>query len=327
MPESDSWKEVISLINDEKEFVISTHVLPDGDAIGATLGLGLLLKKLDKEVILPWANHYRYVPPHFQFLPGLKLLRPPSDCPAKPANFITLDCGNTERLGMLKKCFLSSTNTVNIDHHRDNENFAQINIIDPNRAATSELIYLLTQKMGVKLNKDIAICLYTGIVTDTGRFQYSNISPETFHIAADILRYGVDPNYIFRNVYENKTFNAVKLFGRVLAQAELIKDIGVVYTTVTQKDLAEADTLVEETENVIDYLRATQDIKVAAVFKQVDNMVRVSLRSTGQVDVGKIAEQYGGGGHPLAAGYNSKKSLESTKRELFQKIREWRQND
>lgn len=325
MTDSHSWEEITALIKEEREFVVASHLLPDGDAIGATLGLGLILKKLNKNVFLPWTNNHLYIPGHFQFLPGLKLFRPSSDCPAKPANFIALDCGNAERLGALKECFRQAKNTVNIDHHRDNENFAKINMVEPKRAATSELIYLLAKKLGIELDKDIAISLYTGIVTDTGRFQYTNISAETFHIAADLLAYGVDPNYVFRNVYENQSFNAIKLFGHLLAQAELIKDIGVVYTTVTKKDLAQTKARVEDTENLIDHLRATKDIEVAVVFKEMDNMVRVSMRSTGQVDVGRIAELYGGGGHPLAAGYNSKKDLQSTKEELFQKIREWQE--
>lgn len=323
MADNRSWKETVTLINKERKFVIASHLLPDGDAIGATLGLGLILKKLNKDVFLPWANDHLYIPSHFQFLPGLKLFQPSFNCPAKPTNFIALDCGNVERLGALKECFRDADNTVNIDHHRDNKNFARINIVDQNRAATSELVYLLTQKLGVDVDKDIATCLYTGIVTDTGRFQYSSISAETFHIAANLLTYGVDPNHVFRNVYENQSFSAVKLFGRLLAQAELVKDIGVVYTIITQKDLTQTNAKVEDTESLIDYLRATRNIKVAAVFREMDNLVRVSMRSTGQIDVGRIAELYGGGGHPLAAGYNSKKDLASTKEELFQKIREW----
>lgn len=321
--QEENWGRVISLIQKETDFVIAAHVLPDGDAIGSILGLGLILKKLNKKTFLTWANHL-YVSPHFSFLPAVDLLRDASECPVSPRNFIALDCGSVERLGRLKDRFLAAENTVNIDHHRDNTSFAQINIVDEKSAACSEIIYTLARKLGVEVDQAIATCLYTGIVTDTGRFQYANTTAKTFQIAVELLEYGVNPSQIFRNVYESQSFSDIRLFGLAIYRAELLPELGIIYTTITQKDLDHTRTRLEDTENLIDYLRATKGIEVAVVFKELNGGVRVSMRSIGKVDVGRIAEEYGGGGHPLAAGFNSHQNLESTKNDLFQMISQYR---
>jgi phosphoesterase RecJ-like protein len=139
-----------------------------------------------------------------------------------------------------------------------------------------------------------------------------------------VLNYGVNPNEIFRNVYESQSFGSVKLFGLTISRAKVLSELGIIYTTVTQKDLERTKTRMEDTETLIDYLRATRGIEVAVVFRELEDGVRVSMRSTGNVDVGRIADEYGGGGHPLAAGFNSQQSLEATKEDLFQKIGQYR---
>lgn len=318
MTSKQGWPEAVRLIKEGSTFGVAAHIMPDGDAIGATLGLARILEMLGKKVHRLWGTADVYVPPHFRFLPGADQFR--AACPAVDT-FLALDCGSVERLGDLKGSFERTAHTLNIDHHRDNGRFGEVNVVEEQRSATSEMVLVLAEKLGVAIDREIAVCLYTGIVTDTGRFQYSNTTAETLDIAAKLIGHGVQPNAVFHEVYENQPFAVVKLFGRILARAQMVEDARIVYAVVTDDDLAETGTRVEDTENLIDELRATAGIEVAALFKEVDGSVRVSLRSAGRVDVGRLADERGGGGHPLAAGYTWETGLEGAKRDLFQAVK------
>ncbi len=179
----------------------------------------------------------------------------------------------------------------------------------------------ISKALNLKLTKDIATCLYVGIVTDTGRFQYSNTTAGTFGSAQELLEYGVSPNYIFQKVYENTPFNYLKLLGLALSRTTFVKDYGLIYTWILQSDLQETDIDISETENLIDSLRSVKGIKIAVVFKeQAPNKVNVSLRSRGEIKVDKLAELFGGGGHPNAAGFKSTDGLKVTLKNLLKAL-------
>ena len=313
------FEQVIQAIKEQKDVVLATHVLPDGDAIGSVLALGMVLRGLGKNVVATWSGRME-VPEQYRYLAGQELLAAEEYIPERPAFLIALDCGSRERLGSIEKKFKKAELTANIDHHRNNTEYAQINAVDPLSPATSELVYELVREMGLDINRDVAECLYTGLVTDTGRFQYTNTNAKAFKMAADLVDIGVDPSRIFRYVYENSTYKRLMLAGLALSKTVLDNDIGFIYTVITKEDFASTGATVEDTENLIDSLRAVTGIEVAAVLKETGGGLRVSLRSTGRVDVGKIAESKGGGGHKLAAGYNAVGHAEDAVADLKHKL-------
>ncbi len=303
----------------KKDFVLATHVQPDGDAIGSILGLGLFLKKLGKNVFLSLSQsskpikhkNYLPIPPQYAFLPGTDLFSDYFKCPDETECFIALDCASFERIGNLGSCAKNAGTFINIDHHQDNDKFAHINFVDGNSPATTEIVYRLIKSMNEKINKDIAICLYTGLVTDTGRFQYSNTDKRAFQMALELLGYGVSPSEIFHNIYENVSFSYLKLLGKVLQNIKF--DSGIIYAVISQHDLISIGARVEETENLIDVLRSVGQAKIAVILKETgDGRWKVSLRSKNEIDVSKVAKQFGGGGHHNAAGYVSEKDKKDT---------------
>jgi phosphoesterase RecJ-like protein len=315
------FNSLLKLISDEKKFILATHVQPDGDAMGSLLGFGLLMRKMGKEVFMSWGEPIS-VPPQYSFLPGIEFLKDPSLCPSNVENFIALDCATLERLGTLSKVAKKVKNLVNIDHHYETAKFATINILDEQSSSTAELVLRISKALNLKLNKDIATCLYVGIVTDTGRFQYSNTTVSTFKAAEELLEYDISPNFIFQNVYENASFQYLKLLGLVLNRAELIEDYGLIYTWILQSDLKETKTKLAQAENLIDSLRAVQGIKIAVVFKELgDHKFNVSLRSKGEINVSKLAEQFEGGGHPNAAGFKGANDIDVTLKNLLTVLR------
>jgi phosphoesterase RecJ-like protein len=220
--------------------------------------------------------------------------------------FVALDCGSRDRLGLLEERAGKADTLINIDHHVGNHCFGTVNLVDTKASSTAELVMRLLADLGVELDRDIATCLYTGVVTDTGRFQYGNSNPETLRMAAELLALEVPAPAIALEVFESNRFSYMKLLGRVLERATLVPEDRFVYSWITREDLATTGIGMDETDKLIDTLRSTRDADVAAMFKeQEDDNYRVSLRSKGPVSVGAIARAHGGGGHELAAGYTT----------------------
>lgn len=309
------FEEVREIIQAERDIVLATHILPDGDAIGSLLALALMLREDGKNIIATWGGRME-VPAQYAFLAGQEMLAAAEDIPRAPGLIVSLDCGSRERLGAVEKNFKRAKVSINIDHHRNNGAFGTVNVIEPGYAATAQLVLEMGREMGVVFSRDIAENLYTGLVTDTGRFQYSNTDASAFRAAAELLEYGVDPARIFRHIYENSSYERLRLAGLALAKTVFDRETGFIYTTITKEDFAATGASVEDAENLIDWLRAVADVRVAAVLKETDGGLRISLRSTGAVDVGLIAGQKGGGGHKLAAGYNGRGGIQETLAEL-----------
>jgi len=306
MEKSKDLGRLIELLKSKNDFILATHVQPDGDAIGSLLGLGMLLGNIGKKVFLSWGEQI-VIPPQYLFLPGIELIEDPSQCPSSSDVFIALDCATLDRLGSLAEKAGQAKMLVNIDHHAEKTKFGHINITDENASSTSELVLRICNELGEKLTKNIAVCLYVGIVTDTGKFQYTNTTQNTFDAAKELLDYGILPNKIFQKLYETTSFNYLKLQGVALSRATLIEDIGLIYTWILQSDLKQTNAELSQAENLIDLLRSVEGINVAVVFKELgDNRLNVSLRSKGKINVSKLAENFGGGGHANAAGFKSK---------------------
>ncbi|GFP40370.1 DHH family phosphoesterase, partial [Candidatus Hakubella thermalkaliphila] len=191
---------------------------------------------------------------------------------------------------------------INVDHHHHNSQFGHLNMVDPGASSTTEMLfYLFWEK--VEIDYDMVLCLYTGLVFDTGRFQYANTTQRSHHMASHLIGLGVNPNYVFRNVYENQPPGVLDLYARALQRAHFHRDTGLIHSYVKLQDLQDHALSFSASERVIDFLRSVRGVTVAAVFKEYEKGYRVSLRSTGDQDVSKIALSFGGGGHPMAAGF------------------------
>lgn len=299
------WEPSVTALSGADEVAIACHVNPDGDALGSLLAASLGLRRLGKQTYPTWGTNPAQVPASYAFLPGVDSLVQPGEVPAIDT-FLALDCGSIDRLGEVEPAARAASTIINVDHHRGNGDFGTLNLVVPTASSTAELMTWLLADLGVPLDLDIATCLYTGIVTDTGRFQYTNSSPETLRLAADLLAFGVPAARIAGEVFDSAPFGYLKLVGRVLDRARLLEDEGFVYSWIAQKDLAETGVGMEETEKVIDLIRGTRAADVAVLFKeQPEGGFRVSLRSKGPRIVDGIARERGGGGHHLAAGFST----------------------
>ena len=299
------WDSAVRALKDASDVAIACHVNPDGDALGSLLGASLALRKIGKTTYPTWGTSPAAIPVQYEFLPGAGTLVQPGDVPVTDM-FLALDCGAADRLGDLETQMSKSSVVVNVDHHPGNDDFGDLNVVVTTASSTAELVTRLVQDAGIEIDRDIATCLYTGVVTDTGRFQYSNSSPDTLRLAAELLSLGVPATEIAQGIFESAPFGYLKLLGRVLDRARLFEQERFVYSWVTRKDLDETGVAIEETDQLIDFIRSTRAADVAAMFKeQKDGRYRVSLRSKGPVSVGAIARARGGGGHELAAGFTA----------------------
>jgi phosphoesterase RecJ-like protein len=299
------WDRTVDVLRDADAVIVATHVNPDGDAIGSTLGASLALRSLGKRTYPTWGTPGLKVPFSYRFLPGADSFVQPHEVPDDGV-FLALDCGAGDRLGVLEERALASSCIVNVDHHTGNSNFGKLNVVVPTASSTAELVTHLITDAGAEIDRDIATCLYAGVVTDTGRFQYGNSSPEVLRLAADLLERDVPAVEIAQEVFESAPFGYLKLVGRVLDRAVLHEDVRFVYSWLKLSDLDETGVGLDETEKLIDQVRATRSAEIAAMFKeQPGGTYRVSLRSKGPTSVGAIARAHGGGGHELAAGFTA----------------------
>ena len=302
--DAPQWDQAVEALRDATEVAIACHVNPDGDAVGSLLAAALGLRKLGKKTYISWGTKPLEPLVSFAFLVGMDDIVQPDEVP-ETDTFLALDCGAGDRLGELESLAHKAPTLINVDHHPGNDDFGTINVVVPTASSTAELVAVLLGDLGVEIDKDIATCLYTGIVTDTGRFSYSNSSPETLRLAADLLGFGVSAPDIARDVFESAPFGYLKLVGHVLERAELIDDARFVHSWITKEDLEETGVAPDETDRLVDAIRGTRAADVAALFKkQVDGKWRVSLRSKGP-GIADFARARGGGGHELAAGFTA----------------------
>ena len=294
------------------QIALACHVTPDGDALGSMLGLFHVLRGAGRDVVASFPSPF-VVAPHYRELPGLDLLTKPEDFPAAPELMMTFDCGSLDRLGDLMPAARAARELVVIDHHISNDRYGTINVIEPDAAASGWVVQQLVDTLGLPLNRDAAVCLYTAIVCDTGRFQHDTTTPEVFDLARRLTEFDVPVARLSRALFEEHRFAYLQLLAEALAEAELVHDQRFVWTAVTQAMLARHDVTLDEVEGLIDILRRTSEAEVTCVLKQEpDGTVRVSLRSLGAVDVRRIAESHGGGGHRFAAGFTSDDDIPAT---------------
>jgi phosphoesterase RecJ-like protein len=283
---------------------LACHHTPDGDALGSMLALHHLALAAGKQSVASWPEPFD-VPAHYTFLPGLDLTTKPADFPVQPDLMVTFDCGSLGRLGELAPAAQRARELIVVDHHSTNDGYGTVNLIDPDAAASAVVVRHLLDRLGWDLNRDAAQCLYTGLVCDTGRFQYDCTTPAVFALAEELAGFDLPIGPMNRQLFEEHRLAYLRLAGTALQRAEYDGDRRFVATWVTADDLAEYGVSLDETEGLIDLIRRASEADVSCVLKETPDGTKVSLRAVTAYDVGQLAIGFGGGGHKAAAGFVS----------------------
>ena len=304
--------EVVEALNEGKTFLLAAHIGLDGDHLGSMLALGRALRTAGKTVCLYLPES---VPDSYQFMPDLdKLSATIADLPYD--TLVTLECPDVQRLpqGIVIPEFQKrGVNVVNLDHHPDNEMYGDVLWIEPDAGALGEMIFDILEVMGYPLDKAIATAIYTAILTDTGSFQYSRVTTQTHLKLAELLRFGLPTDDISRTVFRDTRANVVKLLGSVLSRVQLTDDGLLAYAELPLDELNELDVHDSETRFFIDDIDRVKGPEVVAIFREMaGTKVKVSLRSR-KAAINGVAAQFGGGGHPMAAGCVVQGSLDSVR--------------
>lgn len=317
-----SLAELAELFRQHEKFAVLSHYRPDGDAIGSSLAVGLALQKLGKTVRILNEDP---VPKTLKFLPGSELIEQPNE-PIDAEIIIAVDCANKERLGAKSIAAVSGEGRkwVNIDHHRSNEGYGDFHYIDSVSPATGQILYDFLSSQHLPLDRPIGDNLYVAISTDTGSFQYESVTAHTYEIGAKLMQLGVNVSQLARDTYENFPLRRVELLRGLLNVMKITHDGRVASWALRQSLAKEVGIEPEDSEGLIDTLRAIEGVIVAVYFEEMsDGKIRMSLRSKdNRVDVGKIAAQFGGGGHALAAGIRMSGPIEQAELKIFAAIDE-----
>ena len=309
------FKRLEELIVKSETFFLSGHLNPDGDSIGSMLAIGSVLKRLGKKVRMFSQDP---VPENLRFLPHAKSIR--SRLPSSKARFdaaILLECSNPARGGNLEPVLKRSAKVVNIDHHKTSEFYGDINIVEPHSSSTAEIVYRLFYNMNVHVTKREAACLYTGIVTDTGRFHFPATSPRTLEVASRLLETGFKFSRVNDLLYATKACEGLKILGRALASMELKAGGKLAVLTLKASDFKELGARSEHTENVINYGLMPPGVKAAVMFREEEDRIGVTFRSRGHLDVSAVAKTFGGGGHRNASGCRIKATLHAAREKVL----------
>ncbi len=309
---------IIEEIKKAEKIVILTHETPDGDAIGSSLAMRVALKQLGKEpdVII------REVPKIFDFLPGREEIKENSDI-EKYDLAISLDCADFKRL-VGNEYFENAKQTIVIDHHGSNKMYGDINFINPVSPACCQILIGMFQYFGIDIDKELGTCILTGIITDTGGFRYSGVTPETFEFTADLLQNGVNVSKIHKRVLDTKTKANFELMKRTIDRMEFLEDGKVTFTYITNKDLEEVNAGIGDHEGLVEIGRDIEGVEVSVFIRQREddkNAYKVSMRSNNYVNVSDVCLMFGGGGHEKAAGAIVQGDIEQVKQKVMNELK------
>jgi bifunctional oligoribonuclease and PAP phosphatase NrnA len=308
-------QQIVDEIRARQRFVVSSHSRPDGDSIGSQLAMAYALRDLGKDVVV--VNSDPAPPPLMQF-PGVPEITIAQRVDGDFDAAIIMECGDLARTGVegLDRFFV-----INIDHHPGNTTYGQINWFHPASAACGEMVFDLVRALGVPLSVEIATHVYLAILTDTGSFHYGSISPRSFEICKQTLEAGVNPVEVSRNVYDSNNMGRLKLFGAVLGNMQ-IDPTGQIAIVYLDHEMARAaGGTYEDTEGLINLPLTVKEIQAVVFFKHVEGeQYRVSMRSKGEIDIGAVAKEFGGGGHKNAAGCTVTGGVDALQKLFIEKI-------
>lgn len=302
-----------------QSFCVVGHIRPDGDCIGSQLALTLALRNAGKQVVC-WNEDA--VPQKLRFLDPERLIQKPKangafDC------VVAVDCASLPRLGRTAECIQQRQSFINVDHHPSNTRYADLNWVAPRAPSTGELVFRLLKEAGWPITRPIADCLFTAVSTDTGSFQYPTTLPSTYHVAAELVKRGADLAKICNEVYQSYSLSRVRLVRHLYNKFRLTHDDQIAYCWLKPADFVRTGANKEDAEGLIDHIRAIEPVVVAILFEELEpGLCRVSFRSKRpEVDVNQIACQFGGGGHPAAAGARIPASPLSVQRRVIAAVR------
>jgi phosphoesterase RecJ-like protein len=306
-PKLASAAEVVAELRVRSSFVMVSHVKPDGDTLGAGLALGLALKKLGKRV---YYFQQDPVPRNLRFLPDADCVSRalPADL-APDALFVFCDMSDYSRAGEFLPP-VSRENMLDVDHHLGNALFGKLNFVLETECSTGAVMMHLLRGLEVPIDRDIATCILTTVMTDTGAFMHSNATPEALELAAELMRLGANKEEITEEIFLRRRVAATKLLGRIIDEMTFAHDGRYCYSHVDDAMLAQTGADGEDTEDTVNTLRGQDGVEVAALFKAIDGEIRVSLRSSGRVNVQAAAKRLGGGGHFRASGLTYRGTLQ-----------------
>ena len=303
---------VTAEIRGHDRFLVAAHENPDGDALGSMLALTLGLRALDKDALM-FLSGTAPLPAEYRFLALEEVQHdPPADLGERV--LLAVDCANERRIAEDRTVVEGAARVVDIDHHHDNSRFGDVNLIVDDASSTAEIVRDLLRALDVELTPQIALALYVGLVTDTGRFQYANTTPKALRLAAELVESGADVHGVFRHVYESVQFAKLKLLARALERAQLFEGGRLVVSYLLKDDFGDVGAEEPYSEGIIDHLRSVEGSEMVALIREPPRNEgparRVSLRSShDEVDVSAIAREAGGGGHRQAAGFSSERPI------------------
>ena len=318
----NNFDEISRVIQKNKNFLITSHINLDGDGIGSELALYFILKKLNKKVTI--LNQDR-IPKIYDFLPDSDKVQYWNNNRINPKSIdvgIALDCSSIKRIGRTYEIFKDIKTIINIDHHKSNENFGNLNYLDCSVSSVGEIIYELITFLNIDLlDEKISTCLFTAIITDTGSFRYSNVSSKTFGVASHLTRHRIKSHLIANNIYNRSTYPGLKLLGESLLTLEMDDSNYVSWLTITRKMLNDTNANDEDIEGIINIATTLNNVEISILFRETkDNKIKVSFRSKGNFDVNKFAGKFKGGGHPNAAGCLCLGKLDEIKEKILSKL-------
>lgn len=307
---------ILEEIKKAKKIVILTHENPDGDAIGSSLGMYIALRKMGKEpdIIIP------ELPRAYNFLPEIENVK--KEGQKEPYDLaIALDCATIKMLNGWANYFEDAKVKVTIDHHGTNTMYGDYNYVNPDAPACAQTLISIIQYFGVEIDKKIGTCLLTGIITDTGGFQYQSTTPETFEFAAELLQTGVNVSDVYKRVMNTMTKANFELRKRAIERMEFFKEGKIAFTYVTKEDIEEANAEAGDFEGIVEEGRNIEGVEVSIFLRETQKGFKVSLRSNDYVNVSDVCLLFGGGGHIHAAGCTIAQSLEQVKEKIVNEVK------
>lgn len=309
-------KEIAEFIRGKDRFLITSHARPDGDSLGTAFALVEALGQIGKTAEVVNADP---VPRVYESLPGSDSMIVSDRIQGSYGALIVLECCNLERTGVKG---LGGIATVNIDHHLKNDQFGDLNWVDPKAAAVGEMVFSLFDELGVRITPEIATNLYVALLTDTGSFHFSNTTAETFRIAGELVGAGAVPSEIAQKVLMNQPESRLRLLCRVLNSLEFDSGRQVAWLALTQEMLEKTGSSADDSEGMVNYALSVEGVRVCAFFKQErGQLYRVSLRSRGDEDVSAVAQYFGGGGHRNAAGMSLEGPFEDVREQVVSRLK------
>ena len=319
--DSNPLKRVMKEITSRNHFLITSHVNPEGDAIGSLIAMFSLLVKMGKKAVMVNSDG---VPDYLMFMPMSDRIH--QDLPSEfhPETVIVLDCPVKERVGRIADYMNGSKYVINIDHHVSNSYFGDVNWVEEEASSVGEMIYDLIKEAGLDINKETAVALYTAMITDTGGFNYDNTSRKTHEMIGELVERGISPRKMQSEIFEKKSIAQIRLLGKTLSTVKVEEDGKLAYMCLTKNMYKEEGVNDVSTEEFINYPRSIKGVVVTIFFKEhpeKDGNISVSFRSSGEVDVNEVAIRLGGGGHKMASGCTLKENLKDAMAEVLDEVR------